>query len=70
MNILVASDKFKGSLTAAEACEAIRAGLASGFESRNEVPQIRTLPVADGGGRHRTNSDRCTIWKMENMHRS
>ena len=49
MNILVASDKFKGSLTAAEACEAIRAGLASGFESRNEAPQIRTLPVADGG---------------------
>ncbi len=47
MKILVASDKFKGSLTAKEACEAIQTGLELGsVETGN---QIRTLPLADGG---------------------
>ncbi|MBI5162099.1 MAG: glycerate kinase, partial [Micrococcales bacterium] len=42
---LVAPDKFKGTLTAPEAAEAIAEGL------RAAVPEarIRTLPIADGG---------------------
>jgi glycerate 2-kinase len=43
MKILVASDKFKGSLTAAEACNAIAAGFASSDH------EVRCLPIADGG---------------------
>ncbi|MCG8599532.1 MAG: glycerate kinase [Verrucomicrobiales bacterium] len=49
MNILVASDKFKGSLTATEACRAIRTGLEEGCANWDTPPQIHTLPVADGG---------------------
>lgn len=43
--VLVAPDKFKGSLTAVEVAEAVTRGL------RAEVPalDIRTVPVADGG---------------------
>lgn len=45
MNILLAPDKFKGTLTAAEACEAIERGLIrSGIKAN-----IRKLPLADGG---------------------
>lgn len=47
MKILVASDKFKGSLTAAEACAAIAAGLCEG--APDEAHEIRCLPIADGG---------------------
>jgi len=47
MKILIASDKFKGSLTAPEACEAIRKGIIEAMES--EALEIRLLPVADGG---------------------
>ncbi len=47
MKILVASDKFKGSLTAAEACEAIAAGLREGLTGDGH--EIRCLPIADGG---------------------
>ena len=45
MRILVAPDKFKGSLSAAEAAEHIRAGL------REALPGavITALPIADGG---------------------
>ena len=43
--ILVAPDKFKGSLTAAEVASAVATGLA---DVRPGVP-VRTLPVADGG---------------------
>lgn len=46
MKILVACDKFKGSLTAPEACEAIATGLREGFGDR---AKIRCLPIADGG---------------------
>lgn len=46
MKILVASDKFKGSLTAREACEAIRDGLE---ETPGGDAEIQLLPVADGG---------------------
>jgi glycerate kinase len=47
MKILVASDKFKGSLTAPEACGAIATGLREGSASR--PLEIQTLPIADGG---------------------
>ncbi len=47
MKILVASDKFKGSLTAAEACAAIADGLREG--SIGQKHEIRCLPIADGG---------------------
>ncbi len=43
MKILIASDKFKGSLTAAEACSAIEKGLAAPGRT------INIVPVADGG---------------------
>ncbi|MCB1234136.1 MAG: glycerate kinase, partial [Verrucomicrobiae bacterium] len=46
MRILVASDKFKGSLTGREACEAIATGLARGL---GDVAECGLLPVADGG---------------------
>jgi glycerate kinase len=46
MRVLVASDKYKGSLSGMEACEAIAAGLAAGF---GEGIECRLLPVADGG---------------------
>ncbi len=45
MKILIAPDKFKGSLTAQEACEAIERGL------KSYDPSIKTvlMPLADGG---------------------
>ncbi|HEV2634883.1 MAG TPA: glycerate kinase [Actinocrinis sp.] len=43
--VLVAPDKFKGSLTAAEAAERLARGLRA---ARPDWP-VRTLPVADGG---------------------
>lgn len=45
MNVLVVPDKFKGSLTAAQATEAIRAGLLANHPDW----QVITRPVADGG---------------------
>jgi len=45
MNILIATDKFKGSLTAVEACEAIREGVLS----RYPAAQVDVTPLADGG---------------------
>lgn len=44
MNVLIACDKFKGSLSAMEACEAIAAGLSA-------VPDlaVELCPIADGG---------------------
>ena len=44
-HVVIAPDKFKGSLTAAEAAERIAAGI------RRAAPgtSVRTLPVADGG---------------------
>jgi len=42
MRILIAPDKFKGSLTASEAARRIAAGLGPGFECRLQ-------PIADGG---------------------
>lgn len=45
MRILVAPDKFKGSLGAAEVAESIAAGLREGFPAA----EITCCPVADGG---------------------
>jgi len=45
MNILVVPDKFKGSLTAIEVCEAIKFGLLQA----DPVHQITAIPMADGG---------------------
>lgn len=46
MRILTASDKFKGSLTAVEANQAIASGLKSGAK----IPiEIESIPIADGG---------------------
>jgi len=45
MKILVAPDKFKGSLTAAEVCQAIEQGL---LRTRQKL-QIQKIPLADGG---------------------
>jgi glycerate kinase len=42
MKVLIACDKFKGSLSATEAAEAIARGLGRGFE-------IEQCPIADGG---------------------
>ena len=45
MKIVLAPDKFKGSLTAFEFCDAVETGL------RNVIPNIKVLrlPLADGG---------------------
>lgn len=45
MNVLVASDKFKGSLTAIEACNAIKEGVLA----HNPEANVVQLPLADGG---------------------
>ncbi|MET8998132.1 glycerate kinase [Amycolatopsis sp. NPDC004169] len=45
MKVLVAPDKFKGSLTAAEVASALAAGLAAA----HPAAAVTTLPVADGG---------------------
>ncbi|MEL7340597.1 MAG: glycerate kinase, partial [Bacteroidota bacterium] len=45
MNILLAPDKFKGSLDAFSLCEAIRAGIRQTYPQAN----IITRPLADGG---------------------
>lgn len=45
MRIVIAPDKFKGSLTSARAAEAIRRGFAAVFPDA----EIRALPIADGG---------------------
>ena len=45
MKILIAPDKFKGSLTAREVCDATRSGL----HAIDPSLQIETVPLADGG---------------------
>jgi glycerate kinase len=45
VKVLVAPDKFKGSLTAAEVASAVASGLADG----HPAAVVTTLPVADGG---------------------
>ncbi len=45
MRVLIACDKFKGSLTATEACEAVRDGL----KSAGVAEELVICPIADGG---------------------
>lgn len=45
MTILIAPDKFKGSLTVQEVCQAIREGI----EEVNPAAEIICVPLADGG---------------------
>ena len=45
MKILIATDKFKDSLTAKEVCESLMKGILTTFPSA----EIETLPLADGG---------------------
>jgi glycerate kinase len=47
LRLLVASDKFKGTLTGRAACEAIAAGFSDALGST--ALEVRLLPVADGG---------------------
>lgn len=45
MNILVAPDKFRGSLEAAEVCDAIENGVIKAYPNA----KVTTIPLADGG---------------------
>ena len=45
MHVIVALDKFKGTLTALEACQATERGLTAALEK----PKITLCPIADGG---------------------
>lgn len=45
MNVLVAIDSMKGSLTSRQAAEAVRAGVLAACPDA----AVETLPVADGG---------------------
>ena len=45
MRILIACDKFKGSLSALEACQALR----DGFSDEDSSLDLVVCPVADGG---------------------
>jgi glycerate kinase len=50
MKIVVAPDKFKGSLPAAEVAAAVAAGLRSGLaQAVGPAAELVTIPVADGG---------------------
>ena len=47
--VLIAADKFKGSLTAVEVAERVTAGLRRGWSGGADLLRIDALPVADGG---------------------
>ncbi|MFF7652925.1 glycerate kinase [Streptomyces sp. NPDC007983] len=47
--VLIAADKFKGSLTAVEVAERVTAGLRRGWSGGADQLRIDALPVADGG---------------------
>lgn len=49
LRVLVAPDKFKGSLTAQQAAEAIAAGTRDAAEALGLAVDVRLRPVADGG---------------------
>lgn len=49
MRILIAPDKFKGTLTQREACAAIRRGVERAARERGIAVDIDECPVADGG---------------------
>ena len=45
MNILVAPDKFRGSLEAAEVCNAVESGIKKAYPNA----KVTSIPLADGG---------------------
>lgn len=47
--VLIAADKFKGSLTAVEVAERVTAGLRRGWSGAADLLRVDALPVADGG---------------------
>ena len=49
MKILVVPDKFKGTLSAAQAARAIAAGLRAGWPAEGPRPRIAQVPLSDGG---------------------
>jgi len=49
LTILIVTDKFKGSLTAVEACDSIKRGLLQGSFGGGRSLDISLLPMADGG---------------------
>ncbi len=49
MRLLIAPDKFKGSLTAAQAAEALAQGWREGWPASGGALEIEKLPIADGG---------------------
>ena len=57
--VLIAPDKFKGSLTAAQAAAALAVGWREGWPVDNPL-EIERLPVADGG--KRTAEASATLW--------
>ena len=48
MRVLIAPDKFKGSLSAAQAAHALAEGWRQGWPP-NQTLEIECLPIADGG---------------------
>jgi glycerate kinase len=49
MKILIAADSFKGSMTSAQAGEAIRQGLDEGLRKLGVAATFDVIPIADGG---------------------
>ncbi|MFA5444391.1 MAG: glycerate kinase [Bacteroidales bacterium] len=50
MNIVIAMDSFKGSLTSWEAGHAVQRGIEKAYRYQSrDIPGIRVLPLADGG---------------------
>lgn len=50
MKIVVVMDSFKGTLTSFDAGHAVQRGIEKAFQSiPGEVPEVRVLPIADGG---------------------
>jgi glycerate kinase len=49
MRIVIAPDKFKGSLPAAEVAAALAAGLRDALDQADAQAELITIPVADGG---------------------
>lgn len=49
MRIVIAIDSFKGSLTSLQAGQAVADGLRAGWPATEATPDIRIVPIADGG---------------------
>jgi len=50
VKVVIAMDSFKGSLTSWEAGHAVQRGIEKAYRYQSrDLPQIRVLPLADGG---------------------